>query len=302
MKRKRSHDNSAAGGSTIHIQRLNMDSSWLFVFGNKYNVLIDPWLVGGEVDGSSVFNYAEHLRAPVSINRLPGRLDAIVISMPFSDHCHEETIALLPPDVVIFAAPAARARLLQDAQLAKRQICEIGHRTQICPGLRATFVPTSGILDFTHSALVLHYGGSKILYAPHGLHDLSGLSPLHPGLQTRQGKGGRVVVAPKRKPAEPIYEHWLLCLLTASRYAIPWYLGGTVNLGLQAACSVIRDLQPRYVVDTHSEQKHTSGLVPLLATPEYPSHREICKAVQLVSKESRVCSVASYKRVSLDAS
>jgi L-ascorbate metabolism protein UlaG (beta-lactamase superfamily) len=48
----------------MNIQRLNMDNSWRLEFGGK-SVLIDPWLMGVEVDYFSWFNTQWHKTAPV---------------------------------------------------------------------------------------------------------------------------------------------------------------------------------------------------------------------------------------------
>ena len=106
-----------------------------------YNILIDPWLVGGQSDVASWFSQQFH-NEPSSVQSvaeleelmheiegLARRLssdsngkvmndkkdtfiDALAISHEFTDHCHKETLLEIHPDVPVFAIKEA-AKLIQ---------------------------------------------------------------------------------------------------------------------------------------------------------------------------------------------
>ena len=84
------------------------DSSWKISYDN-FSILLDPWLVGSQINGFAWFNKQWHKTAPVAPEQVKN-YQAIVISQPFSDHCHEETLSLLQP-VPIYAAVNALKRL-----------------------------------------------------------------------------------------------------------------------------------------------------------------------------------------------
>lgn len=127
-----------------------------------------------------------------------------------------------------------------------------------CKTLRLAIVPTTGLLDFVHSGLLLKPGewrGGGLLYCPHGYHctELTRCNIL------QQLRNMDLDVL----------------LTTATEYALPLLLGGTVNLGLQNMKDLSEALCPRFVLDTHSEQKEATGLVAAMANPTYPSTAEM---------------------------
>ena len=72
----------------------------------------------------------------------------------------------------------------------------------------------------------------------------------------------------------------LMC--TLAEYRLPFFLGGTINLGLEAACALAAACAPRVIVDTHSEQKPATGLVPRIAATVYPDRTTAERAFQVV--------------------
>jgi len=131
------------------LHHLNADTSWLLSIprpevatrrGGRiyYNILIDPWLAGGQSDvarwfsqqwhatESKVGSIAEVEELIREIESLAGGLrervgkgrkkswietdaepttfiDAVAISHEFTDHCHKETLLDVHPDVPVFA-------------------------------------------------------------------------------------------------------------------------------------------------------------------------------------------------------
>ncbi|PSN71704.1 hypothetical protein BS50DRAFT_569347 [Corynespora cassiicola Philippines] len=132
------------------LHHLNADTSWLLQIprpasaikhGSRiyYNILIDPWFVGGQSDVARWFSQqwhavesavksvaeVEELARQVEIlagglrtakGRTPVKnspaepvtfVDAVAISHEFTDHCHKETLLEVHPDVPVFATEEA---------------------------------------------------------------------------------------------------------------------------------------------------------------------------------------------------
>lgn len=125
------------------LHHLNADTSWLLQLprpanavkhGSRvyYNILIDPWFVGGQSDvakwfsqqwhatPSAVASIAEVEEMVRQVEMLAGGMrrgskrraagadeetliDAVAISHEFTDHCHKETLLELHRDVPVFA-------------------------------------------------------------------------------------------------------------------------------------------------------------------------------------------------------
>ncbi|RMX72592.1 hypothetical protein D0869_14455 [Hortaea werneckii] len=140
------------------LHHLNADTSWLLQIPRPdsavrngarfyFNILLDPWLRGGQSDLASWFSQQWHVEksAVGSIAQLEelaremeilasglrlgqGRktnaaieaasgpdetfIDAVAVSHEFTDHCHKETLLEVHPDVPVFAIHEA-ARLIQ---------------------------------------------------------------------------------------------------------------------------------------------------------------------------------------------
>ena len=138
------------------LTHLNADSSWLLQLPcpqhhylrtgqSRYNILVDPWLQGTQVDIAPWFSSQWHaVKSQVqTLHELRGHLgkferisslstgesdngavhqhsaskdvsdnlsiDAVIISHEFSDHCHKETLLELDPATPIFATTKAYA-------------------------------------------------------------------------------------------------------------------------------------------------------------------------------------------------
>ena len=133
------------------LHHLNADTSWLLQIprpanaikhGSRiyYNVLIDPWFVGGQSDVAKWFSQQFHatesaVKSVAEVEELawqveilaggirPGRgsmrqkkatavaaesfVDAVAISHEFTDHCHKETLLEVHRDVPVFATEQA---------------------------------------------------------------------------------------------------------------------------------------------------------------------------------------------------
>ncbi|KAF2140085.1 uncharacterized protein K452DRAFT_360271 [Aplosporella prunicola CBS 121167] len=124
------------------LHHLNADSSWLLQIprplaatkrGGRvyYNILLDPWLAGGQSDIASWFSQQWHAtesatpsvaaveelaretekgrepNGPDTGSEIQTFVDAVVVSHEFTDHCHRETLTTVDPDVPVFATQKA---------------------------------------------------------------------------------------------------------------------------------------------------------------------------------------------------
>ena len=76
----------------LSIKRLNLDSSWHIEYG-KNSFVVDPWLIGSEIDGFKWLNEQWHIKEPVKISDLP-EFQFLLISQNYEDHCHIETLKI----------------------------------------------------------------------------------------------------------------------------------------------------------------------------------------------------------------
>ncbi|KAL5120450.1 hypothetical protein ACEQ8H_001740 [Pleosporales sp. CAS-2024a] len=126
------------------LHHLNADTSWLLQIprpanavkhGSRiyFNVLIDPWFVGGQSDVAPWFSQQFHatesaVQSVAEVDELarqvemlaggmrmrkPGShdtcVDAVAISHEFTDHCHKDTLLEVHGDVPVFATAHAAA-------------------------------------------------------------------------------------------------------------------------------------------------------------------------------------------------
>jgi hypothetical protein len=222
-----------------------MDNSWQ-VGLDEHRFLLDPWLVGSEVDGFSWFNEQWHATPPVPLEQV-GRCDAVLVSQPYSDHCHAETLRRMGPGAPVWAVAAARKRLARE--LPDLQVLEIPDATEswanICGCSVAKLSPAHRI-DPIYHALVIARQGNAVFYAPHGF-------SLRPE-QLRAVAHLRIMVL----------------ITTLTHFVLPKILGGLINPGTEGARELAEQLRPERILNTHDERKHAKGLVMRLAKVRYP--------------------------------
>ena len=64
-------------------------------------------------------------------------------------------------------------------------------------------------------------------------------------------------------------------LTTVTTYELPFYLGGTVNLGLNKALQLAEQLNVKTVISTHDEAKIQKGIVAALSKRTFSNTQEI---------------------------
>ncbi len=232
--------------------RLNGDSSWLIQLNNT-RLILDPWLVGEQVDVASWFNRQSHQDKCLTIRDLPP-IDAILISHPFTDHCHEATLKQFSADTPIFASPMAFKIIQKWRYFTHLQVLNPSAKVLkplLIKDIEIHFFAANHWLDLTHQALFLRAKASQktVFYAPHGYWVKD--------LKNNQLLDNQAID---------------LVLCTFSWYKLPWYLGGVVNFGAHNTLQLLKQLQAKFALATHDEHKIARGLVARLAQTEYTNN------------------------------
>jgi L-ascorbate metabolism protein UlaG (beta-lactamase superfamily) len=197
---------------------------------------VDPWFSESQVDFHPRFSTQYHLDKQPDISEIP-HPDFIFISHPFTDHCNQETLVKFSSEIPVICLP-----------VIQRKIQKWKHFKQFISLFDAPFqiekISKTGFLDLVHHAYLISDGTSTMCYAPHG--------------------------------TRAIYDNKEAAILlsTVSTYELPFYLGGTVNLGLNKALQLADKLKVKTIISTHDEQKRQAGMVARLSKRQYvPSNQ-----------------------------
>lgn len=242
----------------MKLTRINPDHSWL-VETAGLRLVIDPWLMGPEIDGFGWF-HTQHLPEEAwSVEDL-GTIDAVLITQPFSDHCHEETLRALPASIPLIAVPSAFKRLRTIFPSGRTLICIDQPLFSDVPGLTLTALPTP-FWDPTHGGVWLSSSEGSLLIAPHGYRNRSLLRTLRPA-----------------------HSRPCTVLAPSMRYSLPFFLGGAVNLGLKNAHHVCQDVHAHVYIETHSSNKPSSGLARILAWIDRPDFDRVRSVISIAHR------------------
>lgn len=234
----------------LKVQRLNMDSSWVIELGNT-SCMVDPWLVGSEIDGFSWFNEQWHTTEPVKLEDLP-QVDFILISQNYEDHCHLNTIDVLDEKIPIVATQKAYNKLKK--KFPKRTISLLkddGTTYNFGDMNLKSFHPNRKIDPVYYGVSITDASNKGAFYCPHGF-----------TLSTKQLE----LVASCS---------FQLLITTFTKFTLPGFLGGIVNPGMDNVVDLCTQLTPTYVINTHDEVKEGKGLVGKLAKVEYADYGTI---------------------------
>jgi L-ascorbate metabolism protein UlaG (beta-lactamase superfamily) len=234
----------------LTIRRLNMDTTWALTWADR-TMLIDPWLIGSEVDGFSWFNEQWHTTTPVPVDDI-GAYQSIVVSQSYSDHCHKETLAALRA-VPMIVTPSTVKRIRKE--MPGREIRVL---PELCTGqwleegpLQLAYLDPGRIIDPIYNGIVVRHGGEIAVYFPHGF-----------------------TLTPAQLDILKQYDTQVL-ITSFSRFKLPAFLGGAVNPGMENAMKLVESLDPKKVVHTHDENKHARGLVKKIAKVQYPDPEQL---------------------------
>ena len=220
----------------MKIQKFNEDSSWMWEF-DGLKIMVDPWFTPSQIDLHPLLSEQFHLQKQPD-PALLDRPDFIFISHPFSDHCNKETLLQFDPKIPIIAKKSILNKIRKWQHF--KELIALHHAP-----FKISLISNRSIFDPVHEAYLIESNNVKLLYAPHG---------------------SKVRVFPKVD----------IVITTTTTYRLPFWLGGTINLGLQNALSLKECCGARHLIGTHDEQKRGTGLVERLAKKNYPENSEGC--------------------------
>ena len=234
----------------MQIQRLNMDSSWWLEY-QGCRMVVDPWLTGSEIDGFKWLNEQWHVTDPVPAGQIPG-FDLILISQSYSDHCHFDTLDLLPAGIPIAATAKAFKKLRR--RYPKRSILLIpeGGKSLTFMGVQLSALRPDKVLDPVYFGVHISQGDADaIFYCPHGY-------------------------VPHGDQMNYLKQYRYRTLITSfTWFKIPKIMGGLVNMGIENVSFLHDALQPAHILNTHDEPKKMKGLVQKLANIVYHDPEQV---------------------------
>ena len=155
--------------------------------------------------------------------------DFIFISHRYTDHCNRETLLQFSSEIPVVAISSIL-----------KKIAKWGHFKKLIPLSEAPF--DIQLIDtrqnLVHKAYLITSSAGKLLYAPHGA-------------RVKQDCAADVVIA------------------STLRYELPFFFGGTINLGLKVAKDLKESVGAQHLLCTHAEQKRAEGLVAVLAKKKF---------------------------------
>jgi L-ascorbate metabolism protein UlaG (beta-lactamase superfamily) len=215
----------------MRLVKLNEDSSWMWEW-DGIRVLVDPWFTPSQIDYHPAFSEQFHLTAQPKVSDL-GKIDYIFISHPFTDHCNKETLLQIDKDIPVISRPGIL-----------KKISRWNHFNVLIPMEEAPFkisvIPTNSLFDPVHFAFRIENEDGTFIYAPHG-------------------------TKAKNLPKADVL------ITTTTTFELPFWLGGTINLGYKKALRAKELSGASILVATHDEKKSGKGFVEKLAKKTYES-------------------------------
>lgn len=221
---------------------MNHDSAWLMEIDGT-RLLVDPWLEGPAVIGMPWIHTMSLTQPPIPVRSLPPA-DAVLLSHPYPDHTNAATLKRLPRDLPVYSGRIALA--LARVQGGPPRTCPLEDRTHGGTSTEVGRVAISlfrgGRFDPTHNVYVLRGldSGERVFYAVHAML-----------LGTRQA----------RAVADELDGRLDALVCSFTHLDLPLWLGGTANLGAEVALKLVERLRPRYVLQTHDQEKPDTGLI-----------------------------------------
>lgn len=232
-----------------YLQRINLDSTWIISL-NGVKILVDPWLIGTETDGFKWLNRQWHVQSVIDIKEIPD-FDVILITQPYDDHCHINTLKEIYKNKPVYADKRAYGKVrkyLPDADLHK--VNEKTKKKINFRGIEFFISPT----DKLYNGCFIKSANKSLLYLPHGI----------------EFKEKYITYFPK--PVDVV-------LTSASTYTLPFFLGGNVAKGISNVKEIRQHFQPKKIFTTHDEPKEGVGIVSKVAKKYYPTQEEFSKEI-----------------------
>lgn len=218
----------------MKFQKLNDDCSWLWEF-DGIKIIIDPWFTPSQIDGHRWFSEQFHQSPQPAVSDLP-HVDFLFISNPFTDHCNKETLVQFDPSIPLISKESIL-----------KKVSKWNHFQKLIPLKDAPFsikeYKPGKLLDLVHSAYLFEAEEGAVLFAPHG-------------------------AKAKHLPKADVL------ITTTTRYHLPFWLGGTVNLGIKQAELLHKQCEAKLFLSTHDECKVGKGFVEKLAKKNYVTNAD----------------------------
>jgi hypothetical protein len=213
----------------MQLTKLNADSSWMFSFDGLH-ILVDPWFTEAQVDFHPWFSRQFHQSPQPAVGELQ-QPDYIFISHPFTDHCNKETLLQFDKNIPVIALPSILKKIRKWDHFHKLMTLEeVPFAIQVLQTKNA----------LVHKAYLIESAQNKIVYAPHG-------------------------AVLKNIPNVKIDA----VISTTLCYQLPFFLGGTINLGQESAVRLQQQLHSNVLLTTHNEDKKGEGLVSFFAKRKF---------------------------------
>lgn len=281
------------------LMHLNADTSWLISFprsqehaddeGRKYyHLLLDPWLSGTNVVGSTWIMSLTHAIAPAftSIQEVrelileiergargsncddDGEPDSVCVTHFAPDHCNEHTLPQLHPTTRIVSAVPGIARtksfrhfdasvfntipdlsLESPEELWQKASLTSSYNSKIPSWLKVGQLPSGGSYPYLHWANIVAWSPShKTLGKPDSTAELFVYTP-H-GIRSDRLSATSWAIDPNKGS--------ILCSMHGLS---PAWSPQQVNLGVQNGYALSKMLRPRYWVPTHDEELTYTGFI-----------------------------------------
>jgi hypothetical protein len=194
------------------------------------HILVDPWFTEAQVDFHPWFSRQFHQSPQPAVGELQ-QPDYIFISHPFTDHCNKETLLQFDKNIPVIALPSI---------LKKMRKWDHFHKLMTLEEVPFTIQVLQTKNALVHKAYLIESAQNKIVYAPHG-------------------------AVLKNIPNVKIDA----VISTTLCYQLPFFLGGTINLGQESAVRLQQQLHSNLLLTTHNEDKKGEGLVSLFAKRKF---------------------------------
>lgn len=228
----------------MKITKLNADSSWLIEFAET-TLIIDPWFTPYQIDIAPWFSTQYHKTNQPAVSEIKTP-DYIFISNPFTDHCNKETLVQFDKSIPIISTKFTINKIKRWSHFKKFILLEDApFQIQLIKG--------GSMLDLVHNAYHIQLESASILYAPHG---------------------SKSTNIPKAR----------ILITTTTRYQLPFFLGGRINLGYSAALKLLRKSQSDVLLSSHDEQKVGKGLVELFARKKYVNTNTVSTKIKFLQQ------------------
>jgi L-ascorbate metabolism protein UlaG (beta-lactamase superfamily) len=215
----------------MKLTRLELNS-WLIEMAGQ-TILIDPWLVDPMTffDAPWLFKATHKGPQRYTPTTLP-KVDLILLSQSFDDHCHKPTLAQLDRSIPVVASTAA-AKIVRDLGYTQVIPLTTWQKYVLADCLEITAMPSAPATSGGENGYLLKGEDESLYYEPH-------IYPAHQPIAS-QVSNLDVAIAPVVGQVFPLV--------------------GQVIMGPQEALAMVNALRPRIVMSTGNGDVHIEGLL-----------------------------------------